>query len=134
MSGANEIAPRPLVLVFQGARVLIGHVSDAGEGAVEVSAVFEYQGAVDVGPANDKGEALVRSRMAILPVAGLVSLRSLTVRPDAIVSLADLDAREAREIANGYAQCSEMVAGLRAQLAGVTVPKRPSGLIVPGRP
>jgi hypothetical protein len=126
----------PMALAFVGSLQLVGPCQDVvgdPDRRVTVEPVYEHRGSLVIGPASASGEQPVGTRRSVVPVGGLVSLRTLTVRPDAVVLLSELAREERLEIEREYDRCDEMMADFRSQLAGVSAPRKPSGLVLPGR-
>ena len=135
MSDANGIAtrePDPVALVLLGGFILVGAVRDLPDGRVEIADPCEYRGQIAIGAPNEAGESPVQGRKAVLPFAGLASLRSLPVHPVAVKLLSEFAPEEAREILYQYHACLELLGGLRAQIAGIVKPKGPSMIVIPG--
>jgi hypothetical protein len=130
MSGASNGAPSaaPIALYLVSGKWLVGRNArgehDVPVGACRLSPVFEYFGGVRV---TDKGTQVARQ---VMPVSGLMSLCSLTVQPDAVVSLDELAVEERRDIERGFEACVSMVGSVRAEMAGVVTGPR---LVIPGR-
>ena len=109
-------APPPLVLVLAHGRVLIGR--DAAGVLHDPAELF---GAVQVHPTGP-GSADVRVARVVQPIEGLVSIVRLEVEGPRI-PLADLSRDEQRDIERHYEACLEMLGALRAQQAGIVLPR-----------
>ncbi len=109
-------APPPLVLVPAHGRVLIGR-----DAAGVLHDPAELHGAVQVHPTGP-GSADVRVARVVQPIEGLVSIVRLEVEGPRI-PLADLSRDEQRDIERHYDACQEMLGALRAQQAGIVLPR-----------
>ena len=107
----------PLVLVLAPGRILLGR-----EGTYpELLEPLEYHGAVQVKPTGP-GTADVRVARVVQPIEGLASLTRLAVEGHR-VPLTELSRDEQQEIERHYDACLEMLGALRAQQAGVVLPR-----------
>ncbi len=109
-------APPPLGLVLAHGRVLIGR-----DAAGVLHDPAELHGAVQVHPTGP-GSADVRVARVVQPIEGLVSIVRLEVEGPRI-PLADLSRDEQRDIERHYDACQEMLGALRAQQAGIVLPR-----------
>ena len=117
-----------LSLYLVGGKWLIGPTTLHKNGQASVSPVYEYVGGIT--PTDRPGGLSVRH--GVIPLNGLMSLKSARIRFDAVVDLTELDDSERKDIERAFAQCEDMVAAVRAEMAGVASGPIQPRIIVPG--
>lgn len=116
-----------LILIWSGARWLIGRDVLSTDGVGILSPAFEYVGGLT---ANSQIPGSISVRHGVVPIDGLITLKSVP-QHGVIIPLTDLDASEQKDIESAFARCEEMVAAVRAEMGGIATSVAPR-IIVPG--
>jgi hypothetical protein len=138
LNGAAKPDEGEAVLVRVGAGWMAGLIASdtmASWGAVipsqiELYSPHEYQGAVQLTRSAEVRDATdINAMKQCVPVAGLGSIRKMTVRPDCIpIRIDELPQREREAVMRAIAQCEAIVQEMRRQSSVIAKPR----LIVPG--
>ena len=116
---------RVTALVLIGARLVYGTCSDGpADGLVRIDEPLDYAGAIATRPsATVRGGTDVNIQRACSPIGGLASLRSIVVRPDSVMPLEILDAKERKEVQEAAARAYALVAEMRREASGIAAPR-----------